>query len=107
MCSLGGAECIRTIGRKYFVTSSCVLCREVYCTVSFDETNVSSVYMKQVNYFTITNAYLITIDHNCPIQWPALSIPQLVLVNSDLRMYVPIVNLSISQSAMHVLGDAG
>ena len=27
--SLGGPKCIGTIGRKYFGTSSCVLCREI------------------------------------------------------------------------------
>jgi hypothetical protein len=31
---LGGAKGIGTTGRNYFGTSSCVLCREVYCTVS-------------------------------------------------------------------------
>ena len=34
LSSLGGAKCIWTIGRHYFGTSSCVLCREVYYTVS-------------------------------------------------------------------------
>ena len=31
---MGGAKGIGTTGRNYFGTSSCVLCREVYCTVS-------------------------------------------------------------------------
>ena len=34
LSSLGGAKCTRTIGRKYFVTSSHVFCRDVYYTVS-------------------------------------------------------------------------
>ena len=34
LSSLEGAKCIKTIGRMYFGTSSCVLCREAYCTVS-------------------------------------------------------------------------
>ena len=34
LSSLGGSKCIRTIGKTYFGTSSLVLCREVYGTVS-------------------------------------------------------------------------
>ena len=34
LSSLGGAKCIRTTGRNYFGTSSCVLCGQVYYIVS-------------------------------------------------------------------------
>ena len=35
LSSLRGGKCIGTIERNSVGTSSCVLCREVYCTVSF------------------------------------------------------------------------
>ena len=34
LSSFGGSKCIRTIGKQIFGTLNCVLCREVYYTVS-------------------------------------------------------------------------
>ena len=32
--SFGGSKCIKTVGNQIFGTSTCVLCREIYCIVS-------------------------------------------------------------------------
>ena len=72
-------KCIRTIGRKCFVTSSHVLCREVYCTVSiFGRVHYQNhclevcVYLPVLSILCTVHAYVCT--HIISSHWQSLFI---------------------------------